>query len=284
MITVKVFGGLGNQLFQYAFGQYASQKLGVPVRYDVQTSIEAKNFTKRTLGLDYFCLEGDFFTEPVSDMGTIDRLKRKLIQEFPGISPHRFVQKHAHDFSLELKDGKYYEGYWQGWQYLEEISLHLRTVLVPTPNFFEKHANLLEKMRLTNSVSIHIRREDYLSVPKNTHIYHICDEQYYERAMNAVINEKGQGNFFVFTQDSEWAGKHFPEGKFTHVKGNSAVEDLLLMSFCKHNIIGNSTFSWWAAWLNPHREKMVIAPQKWYINHLAKYITTLIPQSWKTVG
>lgn len=285
MVTVKIFGGLGNQLFQYAFGRYLAEKLGTSVQYDAQTEIVAKNFTSRKLTVS------EFFPIQLADKATVDahkkfnggvlwRIERKLVQKFSFLNSSYIVQDDPHSFIEKLSDKTYYEGYWQNHKYTDAVRKHILEHVKLSSESLDSKKEIIEIIKNCNAVGIHIRRGDYLNIPVNAKLYHACDMDYYYGAINIIESKYRDVKYFIFTQDADWAKENFKGEKFHFVEGNSPVEDVLIMSFCKHNIIANSTFSWWSAWLNQNPDKMVIAPKKWYKSELNNSTKDLIPNSW----
>ena len=111
----------------------------------------------------------------------------------------------------------------------------------------------------------------------------MCDKQYYEHAMQIIEKRLNSPKYFIFTQDKDWAKENFQGENFEFVEGNSRLEDMLLMSLCKNNIIANSTFSWWSAWLNKNPNKIIIAPLKWYKGKKNLTTNSLIPENWMRI-
>ena len=289
MIIVKITGGLGNQLFQYAFGQYLSYKLKTKVLYDVDTIKNIKGFTSRTLELLNFNLELDFATvEDVKTMryftdGILSRIERKLTQRIPSINNKYIVWKSIHKLiPIDLiRDNCYYDSYWQCTEYANYPRIFNENQINLTPKLNIKDDLLLNKIINSESISIHIRRGDYISIKKNNDIYHICDMEYYTSAINYIKSKCSKPLFFVFSDDIEWAKENFIGDDFVYVHGNEPAQDMYLMSFCKHNIIANSTFSWWGAWLNKSNSKMIIAPAKWYKDENDNNnLETFISRNW----
>jgi hypothetical protein len=147
---------------------------------------------------------------------------------------------------------------------------------------------LIDKINSEESVSVHIRRGDYLHSCFNS-LFHVQDLDYYQAAIDQIQQKIKNPSFYIFTTDYEWTKEQFSKLKipFNIVdinKGSQSYMDMILMSKCKHNIIANSSFSWWGAWLNRNEEKMVIAPKKWYkhteMNNNASHI---IPNGWITI-
>lgn len=286
MIYVKISGGLGNQLFQYAFGQYTAGILNTEVKYFSQTQIENKNFTKRELDIQKFGLPINFednFEESIyfKFNKSLRKIERKLIQKFPNFNKkHKIQSVNIHSLDDDLRDNCYYDGYWQHQEYPNYISSLLKEKIKLSIDSQNKLNDLIFQIENTNSVSIHIRRGDYMNIAANAKIFHICDMDYYNRAIQLIENKVDNPVFFIFTEDKEWAKQNFKGNNFNFIEGNSAIEDMLLMSKCKNQIIANSTFSWWAAWLNNNESKIVIAPQDWYVNFLKDNVKYFIPGDW----
>ncbi|MCC6447868.1 MAG: alpha-1,2-fucosyltransferase, partial [Chitinophagaceae bacterium] len=184
---------------------------------------------------------------------------------------------------LKTPSDVYLEGYWQTEKYFKEISDILRkefTFKIPPS---EANQRMLDTIRLHNSVSIHIRRTDYITDPASSKDMGFCDIPYYKRAVSYLAERVADPHFYVFSDDMNWVRSNFALNfPVTYVDLNNAdtnYEDMRLMSSCKHNIIANSTFSWWGAWLNSSEKKIVIAPKKWF-NDTSKKSTDLVPENW----
>jgi hypothetical protein len=150
----------------------------------------------------------------------------------------------------------------------------------------EINLKIAEKIQHTESVGIHIRGRDYITNEETKKSHFTCDILYYERCISYIRDKIYNPNFFVFSDDPEWAKTFLKtDHSFTFVEGNlwnkTNYEDLRLMSLCKHNIIANSSFSWWGAWLNNNPAKIVLAPQKWFaLSELNKKTEDLVPDKW----
>lgn len=288
MIAVKLWGGLGNQMFQYAFGHFlARNRNEKPVFFNEghqqnQEQIAISNFNVSLNLLTYqelkklgYVVSNSFFY----------RIKRKLIQYFPFVNKAILVEKELNYLSNIKENYSLFDGYWQSYKYLEPIEDKLRAD-------FTFHNNVISNIDLYNnicneiSISLHIRRGDYL-VGKNAKIYESCPLNYYLTAVRQMKERFISPVFYVFSNDLEWAKNHLkvPNDVQLRFVDNSdcsevAIADLFLMSSCKHHIIANSTFSWWGAWLNPSKEKKIIAPAKWYVGTRNKTTKDLIPPEW----
>lgn len=281
MIIVKMFGGLGNQLFQYAFGMYINNILEKEVSFDIKLNNFNNNLTPRELEITKLfnvpiAQSSDLIGKKIFDSGLFWRIERKLNQVFPFINSNYYVQKNPHQNEFIIKDNAYYEGYWQNYFYVKSLIEYTLSNISGCKHLIINNKYYNEIINC-NSISIHIRRDDYL---KNTKIFNILDLEYYNRAIRFIKDKTQSPKFFIFTQDIKWAEENFPGEEFIIVSNNSAIEDLLLMSICKHNVIANSTFSWWSAWLNNSPEKIIISPKHWYNNNLNNSIINLIPPTW----
>lgn len=288
MIIVKISGGLGNQLFQYYFGQYLSQKLNTKVLYDIQTIKSISNFTPRALDLSLLNFPLEIASKKDKrkincfTSGVLDRIARKIAKKTPFLFNKYFVESSLHGtiHYNKLKDNCYYDGYWQSYKYLDPA----KTIFLNANNLItsltEGKTTLINQILNYPSISIHIRRGDYITVQKNFEYFGVCNKKYYEEAILYIIEKVNNPIFYMFTDDLDWAKENFIGSQYIFITGNNPVEDLYLMSKCKHNIIANSTFSWWGAWLNLNKDKIVIAPKKWYKGKLNSVTTDLIPSSW----
>lgn len=277
MIIIRFKGGMGNQLFQYALYK-RFESFNAEVKADISDYLEnrdGRKFVLQDIGLklEYAADEeiekyrgkfNDIFQMAARKYG----LKKKYYRE-----KENLINKKIFDFN-----DMYLDGYWQNEYYFKEtkneiiknISSALETKLC--------NNRMAEQLQRENSVSIHVRRGDYI---KNDSIYtELSKSDYYERAISYVENRIGDASFYIFSDDIAWAKKYFNNDKYIYMesdKGASDYEDMILMSKCRHNIIANSSFSWWAAQLNTNGDKLVIAPQNWYKDRNA---LTPVCDSW----
>ena len=281
MIIIRMTGGLGNQMFQYAL-YLKLRAMGKEVKMDDFTEYEGREARPLSLwafGIEYdrasreeLCRMTDGFLDPVS------RIRRKLF----GRKSLEYMEKDC-NFDPEIlnRDPAYLTGYFQSEKYFADIEEEVRQAFRFSERIWEGiPSQLLERIRsyeqqikTTMAVSVHIRRGDYL---QNEEAYGgICTEWYYKTAIEYVKKRQQDASFFVFTNDPDYAGewilKNFGQEKerFVLIEGTQEENgylDLYLMSLCRHHILANSSFSWWGAYLNPSREKMVIVPHKWFGN------------------
>ncbi len=282
MIIIQLKGGLGNQMFQYALYRQL-KSMGRTVKIDdVSGFVDDK---LRVPVLHRFGIEYDKATrEEVveitdSRMDIFSRIRRKLtgrktfrIDEESGIFDPRILQV----------ENAYLVGYWQSDKYFANQSVidELKDDFEKRPQDILKNSvswTTLQQIECCESVSLHIRRTDYIDA-EHIHIHNICSEKYYKNAIDSIRNKFPGAVFFIFTDDKEWCKSHFHGPNFIVVEldedSNTDIAEMTLMSKCKHHIIANSSFSWWAAWLNDSPDKIVIAPEKWINNRAMDDIYT----------
>lgn len=292
MIILKLQGGLGNQLFQYALGRRLSLDRQAPLKLDLSwfatqstrsyqldryqikaqlaNRVEVQNLTHK-VHLDLFSL--------------VFRLVQRLLPHYRRRSIYE--QKRGFDPNILLKTPRsaYLDGYWQSEKYFTEIGDILRSDFRLIEAIHPINVLYAQQICSSPAVSLHIRRGDYLE-SKFSHIYHLCDESYYRKAMDLILHNFTDAHFFVFSDDLEWARQNLTSGpKLTYVENNELKRDwetIYLMSQCRHHIIANSSFSWWGAWLGENPDKMVIAPKKWFASP-QNSDADLIPEKWNRI-
>ncbi len=291
MITVRILGGLGNQLFQYAFGRSLAiiNKTELCLDYYDQISrrdFDGENLTKIT----------DVFDLPVKL--SVGKTRKDFVNRFHLERADRLftkiylktrcvISENTNGYShKEINTNKniYLIGYWQSEDYFRDIK---ETVKNEYKFIIEKKASSLEIYKTiigNNSLGVHIRGKDYLANP----IYGRCDVNYYLNAIELVRKTNPDIKIFIFTDDIDYVNQEFQQLlEFSEII-NLQTEfkhdtlELLLMSKCRHNIICNSSFSWWGAWLNNNPQKIVIAPQRWFI-HPDYSSEKLIPLNWEKI-
>ena len=274
MIIVKLIGGLGNQLFQYSFGRLLSHKNNSVLKLDTSAFY---NYKLHNYSLNHFNIKESiiseternffFFDSPTLNITVLKHITPKFFRFSSKYIKAKDIYFHS-DY-LDLRGDFYLEGYWQSENFFVEIrDILLNELTVNTP-ITKSNSDYLDNIKATNSVSLHIRRADYLDNLKTNSVHGVCEINYYNKAVNKIFENVTDPVFFVFTDDHEWVKKELNIGcPFNLIEGNNAefnYEDLRLMKNCKHNIIANSTFSWWGAWLNNNIDKLIIAPKQWFL-------------------
>ncbi len=290
MIVVKLMGGLGNQLFQYAAGKMLAVKHNTGLKVDTSflNSPHENAHTKRELELHYFQTEFSEATAAEIQLFTKQTLLKKIANTyFPFHSSNFYYAKEKgfefnKDFDL-FPQNTYLDGFWQSERYFKAIRPALLKEVVLKAEMPVKVSVVSEQILNSDSVSIHIRRGDYVT-NKNASAFHgNLELDYYYQALSYLTEKITQPLIFVFSDDIEWVKMNFKTPHscvFIDFKiQESGAWDLYLMSLCKHNVIANSSFSWWGAWLNQNPDKTVIAPKHWFAN---KTLNTqdLIPDTW----
>ncbi len=271
-VIVDIKAGLGNQLFCYAFGYAISQKAGADLYIDTSV-LDRKQIKGRYLELLNFSVPykkriSFFYTyNPILKKIKFNRIMKRLSIGLC-TNVYKEEKKDALDVNVfNVQKNTYFDGYWQNYKYFDNYRKELLDLLILNNTF--TNDTLENEIKNLNSVSIHIRRGDYVSAGWGIPM------DYYPKAIERLKKETKDSylSAYVFSDDIEFAKKYFNDNpvdnvNFTYMdysSDNKTISDLHLMSCCKHNIIANSTFSWWAAYLNRNEEKIVICPEtgKW---------------------
>ena len=286
MLIIKLKGGLGNQLFQYAFGRLIALRRGEDLKLD-KDILGQRGDTYRAYGLDNFNIRAEIASrEEVLKVKYPYGLISKALRFFKA----KFLRIFHIGFEARMLKTKarYLEGFFQSYKYLESIRRELLEEITLKEDISLKYGDLLSEFNSLNSVALHIRRGDYVNNPATKKAHFICDLSYYQKAISLIkvkLNEKNlTPKFFVFSDDINWAKENFKSADFIFVSRPEFLdpEELILMSKAKHNIISNSSFSFWSAWLNSNPEKIVIAPALWNRKYRRAY-KDLIPEDWLRV-
>lgn len=286
MLIMKYSGGLGNQMFQYAAVASLADKLGVSFAFDASffdTQI------KRAYELNIFGIAKN----DASDIRTKLAWKlRKFSKKcsFFGLNVYAEKAFNYEERFLKIIDNTFIWGYFQSYKYVNE-DLIKKTFVFKAP-LSEKNASLISKMKLEDSISLHIRRGDYTQ-KRYVNVYNQLDIDYYKKALEILAEKSDNPVIYVFSDDIAWARENLnftgcpicikKGAKFEFISHNcadTAFEDMRLMSNCKHNIIANSSFSWWGAYLNNNPDKIVIAPKNWFTDTDRADTKSLFPPSW----
>lgn len=279
-------------MFQYATGRALSLLFETELRVDTSFLNEdtAGNYTKRKYELDGFTMPvqsiatGDLEVFMKTHNGGIHRIINKL---FPGrLVKHFFVEK-GHQFHPQIfncSSEVYISGFWQCEKYFLDYADTIRKDFTIKPEFISGINDLLNQVSGLNSVSLHVRRGDYVTNPNANAFHGLCSPEYYKLAVKKIAQQNKNIEIFVFSDDIAWCKENMKfEFPLHFVDTGNLFKDLLLMQYCKHNIVANSSFSWWGAWLNPHPDKMVIAPANWFRD--AKINSSdIIPETWTKIA
>lgn len=285
-------GGMGNQLFQYAAGKAVSIKKGKEFKLDV-SGYENQDaiITPRSYALNVFNIEEKFSS--AGEVGNFLRNKDRKRAGFFGKFLLKFFDKNEAEYFVEprftfnsevfdFEEPLYLEGYWQTEKYFKDVADVIRNEFTLKDEYFVDGKEITQKIKSCGAVSLHIRRGDYVTSATTNKFHGICSLDYYEKAIKYIADSVKNPYFFVFSDDIEWVKQNLKINHPVEYVSDRVLKDyeeLILMSYCKHNIIANSSFSWWGAWLNSNPEKIVIAPKQWFADASVD-TSDVVPESW----
>lgn len=283
MIISRIVGGLGNQMFQYAAGLALARHHNVPFFLDTRGYAQDR---LRTFTLSHFAIsaslsDGDHLPTP-------EQIRSPLVRLIPWFHRPRGLRIYR-EYSLAFDptlpthgNNMYLDGYWQSEKYFSAIATEVRQEFSLREPLDSTNAELTKKMMVEESISLHVRRGDYVNHP----LYATCSLAYYHAAIDRIRTTHPAATVYVFSDDPAWVKANIttdlPVTYVTHNQGSADYKDLVLMSACRHHIIANSSFSWWGAWLGQAAGKIVIAPNAWYTDP-TKDTRDLLPTDWITL-
>lgn len=279
MIVVRLMGGLGNQLFQYAAARRLAYKHDTSLKLDTSELLRQKilggSDTQRFYELSPFNIEGDTLT--IIDIISLNTFR---IPRLVTIKESHF---HFDPQILNLPDNVYLQGFWQSEKYFADIGDTIRQELTVKERPNSRNRQMLQRIQAGNAVGLHVRRGDYVTNPRHSQFHGLCSPEYYRKAIRYIGSRVQNPHFYVFSDDPEWYQDNMKTGFPTIYVGHNGpgkgYEDLRLMSSCKHFIIANSSFSWWGAWLSENKGKIVVAPKRWFAQP-GNNTKDLLPRSW----
>jgi hypothetical protein len=280
-VIVKLKGGLGNQLFQYAIGKFVSLKFEMPLYFDLSSFNSDK---LRTFSLNVFASEFGIY-EPKMEkkhwynllINAFYKTPTLLVEENFKFDPTVFER---------IKSDTMLDGYWQSEKYFESIRASILNEITIQSNseaYLSFHKQIISA---NNAIFIHVRRGDYISNPETLKFHGVKGLDYYKTALTKLRSSFNTSSIFIFSDDIEYVKNNFTWiGDYAIIDGNlKDYEELMLMSECKHAIIANSSFSWWGAWLIKNPNKLVIAPERWFEDEaMHKQSQDIIPASWMKI-
>ncbi len=305
MIIVELMGGMGNQLFQYAAGRCLAMQRNQPLYLDLATLLDRspnkeEGFVYRDYDLGIFNTQENFaIPAMVFDLiGSSSlsptlwqRIKRKFNTAVKGVNYEKRLYKEPH-FHYDEQFYKqqaplYLNGYWQSAKYFEPIAHLLRQELTfrqPLPPHCE---GLATQIKQTNSICLNVRRGDFVNSTKTSQLLGFIGLDYLQNGIVEMLQKVENPHFFVFSDEPQWCVENlplsYPTVYVTHEYAGEKFKDYLqLMTLCKHFVIPNSTFAWWAAWLATYPKKIVISPKKWFANNQMN-CQDLIPEEWTRI-
>jgi hypothetical protein len=269
MVIVRLRGGLGNQMFQYAAGRRLALQLGTELKLDATAY---PNDGNRQYALTPFRVVAEVASSREVD-SWLDRggLLARLTGQFSRRTSLLQVAEQDFRFDptvLALLDNVYLDGYWQSESYFADVQDQIRKDFMFRELLQGQNAEMAARIGACTAVSLHVRRGDYV-IDARTNAWHgVCSEDYYGRCIARIAAACADPVFFIFSDDLAWARRHLPlPGTSVFVAGNDssrAAADLQLMSLCRHHVLANSSFSWWGAWLAEWPGQLVLAPKRWF--------------------
>lgn len=290
VIITRLSGGLGNQLFQYAFARSLAIKHGAELKLDLSSyGASSQGVTLRRYELAQFRIQAK--VAKCSEIWYLQKEGRAgklfvLLGSRFSRCPLRRVKESGFAYCPELSglpDNVYLDGYWQSERYFKENAELIRHDLQFSNAPAAADREVEREIQAGDSIAVHVRRGDFVSDSTISAVHGVCSRDYYYRAITLIANKLRNPRLFVFSDDPTWVKENLRTGLHavyvTHNTENTAVQDFRLMSLCDHQVISNSTFSWWAAWLNANPAKTVVAPARWFAS--GKFDTRdLLPADW----
>jgi len=275
MVITKLCGGLGNQMFQYATGLALADRLNTSIIPDISWFDEMKTnpyiITRRTYELDVFGIKARKFSR-IENISLL--ISKPVIFEEHGYAYQNKISTIAGNIILD--------GFWQNPKYFEKERRAILNAFKFPRETSSKNRLLLSEINKSLSVSIHVRRGDYVSSEETKKIHGLPPLEYYKRAAASIGKDFNNPRFFIFSDDISWCKQNLKiNNDMVFVENNNGTkhyEDMRLMAACKHNILANSSFSWWGAWLNQNQAKLVYAPKKWSIS--STNASDILPSEW----
>ena len=291
MRIVKVKGGLGNQMFQYAFAKYLAEYTKEEVKMDFTSYNQLLNDRVRKPRLKSFRLSlKETSDQDIDNVCIFDHRQDSLSFKYKALigiermlNPKYYFEKNREYRRIEsISQYIYFDGYWQSWRYVEPIINDLIKEFQPNYNVSDVTRQMINKVAQENSVFIGVRKGDYDAEKGH---YGCFEQKYYDQALSIIESQIENPVYYIFSNDIEWtkANLHFGNRSVIYREDADVVDDfeeLLIMANCKHSIIVNSTYHWWAARLGYSQEKIVIAPKRWFFDNKP---IDIVPPNWITI-
>lgn len=284
MIAFQAQGGLGNQLFQYAAARRLAFQHGCPLVIDHHWFDHPRpGETPRSLELNRYRVNMRLATS--LELLRWAPLRSRWARYLNLLLPMNLVREHGHSVNrnvLSAPPNSYLAGFWQSEIYFADIREQLLQEFTPIEPPGPEDAAIAELMQQGTSISVHVRRGDYVSLASASAYHGLCTLDYYRKAIAYTAKRVPSPTLFVFSDDPDWTKANlkspFPTHYVDHNRPEKAFQDLRLMSLCRHHILANSSFSWWGAWLSRSVDALVIAPERWYA--VDRPTPDLIPSRW----
>ena len=278
MIISNIIGGLGNQMFQYSAARVLSEKLGAELYLDISSydsyklhegfvlnkyfpQINVKLATKKEIFKigGYGAYLNNALLDSILSRTFKEKIDKKIVYE-----PHFHYWKSFY----KISDNKYLKGYWQSYKYFLGYEEIIKKIFSFSPEYINKNYEIINLLSKKETTSVHIRIGDYKNNSSSNSFHGTLDIEYYYNSIKRICEKKGDSLFLIFSDDINWCKANFkldvPHLFIDASISDNVINDFFLMKSCNNNIISNSSFSWWAAWLNDYNNKIVIGPKNWF--------------------
>lgn len=274
-LIVRIYGGLGNQLFQYATAYTVAKNNDCLLEL---LPIVSKKNTYRKMKLQQFALSKYVLSDdsiPIWIKLLRNRYGNKILQilKISNISFGNWAYYYDYEKinNINTKKHIFLDGYWQNAEFFNQYRDDIVSQITPIDNIPFEVSSFINRIKDEESVALHIRRGDFL---KKENQFLCVKEKYYSLAINQMIELKPNVKFYIFSDDSAWCREHFPNYELISFNNQySDIWELICMANCKNNINSNSSFSWWSSFMNTNLNKIIITPEY-------KYYPNRIPSNW----
>jgi hypothetical protein len=288
-VVVSLSGGLGNQMFQYAFAKSYAEKYNQKIKIELgffQQSFD-RDTTPREFGLECYNLSKQIekkYSLPFYAVGFLGKFTRLLNRAFR-LGLREIVYEKGFQYSplyLNKKGAYVFVGYWQSYKYCESVIKKVKEDFKLTCSLSDTNKERLFSMNNSNSIALHVRRGDYISNNAAASFHGVCSVEYYKKAFELISEKINNPKVFIFSDDLDWVKKNLVINcAVEYIEGNDDKPeiDIMLMSNCNHFIIANSSFSWWGAFLGQNDNSIVIRPKLWFVENNER-TKDLCPDKW----
>lgn len=288
-VAVALSDGLGNQMFQYAAARAVSLRANLPLKIDLDILQKGDGF--RRYMLDGFALKAEFLSDDerraLLGRGATANTRRwidRLRDELKPFHLRKGIIQKGWKFDRRLlcvRTPCHIRGYWLSEEYFSEFSDVIRADFAPRAPLEAKLSEVISGMKATESAALHVRRTDYLA-PHTAGIHGVCPLEYYKSAVELIERKLNRVKWWIFSDDPDWvSGQEFFRNLGEVVRGDirNPWSDFWMMSACRHFVIANSTFSWWAAWLGEKNGSLIVAPRRWFVDP-QRNCDRIVPRRW----
>lgn len=295
MLIIKIWGGLGNQLFQYAFGYALAKEKNMQLLLDTTFNDnydKRKELIKRPQKLSKFNIDYETISQdklPFAVKLLSNKYINKLIRCFPSFcipigGGFKYIKEikrvyYSHIWELDFEN-LYADGYWQTQEYFNKYADEIKKQFKVNYEYSQEVKELMEQIQGCNSVAVHIRRTDYVEIAKHDKKRAYADLDFYTRAMDYANKKLENPVYYFFSDDMAWVKDNFKDKSYKYITlktPDADIDEMMCMAACRNSIIAASTFSWWGAWLKENKDGLIISPKGYFNNY------DLIPKEWITV-